>query len=148
MVSDVVHNETTQNRRRTVLMAARNKQPRVLVVEDDSTILSFISMALNLDGYKCVRASNGAEAVKRITEGVEPAIIILDLSMPVMDGKDFYRWLRGSGRTEVPVILMTAGQDGLKVCKELGAQACLSKPFELAELQGHIRKFLKAGAKN
>lgn len=145
MVSQNLFRTSTQNKKRAPV-TTRNKQYRVLIVDDDKTILGFLSLALSLDGYKCVRASNGQEAVQKVLAG-EPSIIILDLAMPVMDGKDFYRWLRNSGHTEVPVILMTAGQNGMKTCQELGAQACLTKPFELAQLQSYMRKFIKNGKK-
>lgn len=146
MVSQNLYRAVTQNKRRAPVQA-RSKQCRVLIVDDDSTILGFIGMALSLDGYKCVRASNGQEAMEKVIQG-DPSIIILDIAMPVMDGKEFYRWLRSSGRTDVPVILMTAGQNGMKTCQELGAQACLTKPFEVAQLQSYMRKFLKDGKKD
>ena len=143
MVSQSLFREVVRNSKRAP-SAAKGKQHSVLIVDDDSTILGFIGMALSLDGYKCVRASNGQEAMKKV-ERCDPSIIILDIAMPVMDGKEFYKWLRGSGHTEVPVIFMTAGHNGNKTCEELGAQACLTKPFELAQLQSYMRKYIKNG---
>ncbi|MDP2660029.1 MAG: response regulator [Dehalococcoidia bacterium] len=128
------------------MASKKSELSRVLIVDDDRTMIGFLVMALSLDGYKCVNASNGQEAMKRVIER-DPAIILLDLTMPVMDGTEFYRWLRGSGRTEVPVILMTANQNGMKTCQELGAQACLTKPFELSELEAQVSRFIGGAGK-
>lgn len=115
----------------------------VLVVDDDDTIVSLIDMVLSFEGYRCIGATNGEDAVKLIEE-TNPSLILLDLSMPRMDGKEFCRWLRNSpGHSEVPVIIMTAGQNAVKTCEEIGGQGCLIKPFEVADLQAVVRKWIK-----
>ncbi|MDO8688499.1 MAG: response regulator [Dehalococcoidia bacterium] len=139
MVSENLLGEMSATKR---VMGSNKSEPSpVLIVDDDRTMIGFLDLALSLDGYKCVNACNGREAMKRVIER-EPAIILLDLAMPVMDGEEFYRWLRGSGRTEVPVILMTANQNGMKTCRDLGAQAFLTKPFDLTELEAQVSRFI------
>ncbi len=142
MVKKNLFAEVTRTKRGVA--SNRNEPLRVLIVDDDRSMIGFLDLALSLDGYKCVNANNGREAMKSVIER-DPSIILLDLAMPVMDGQEFYRWLRASGRTEVPVILMTANQNGRKTCQELGAQACLTKPFELSELEAQMSKFMGGG---
>ncbi|MCL5961498.1 MAG: response regulator transcription factor [Chloroflexi bacterium] len=121
-------------------MPGETRLDHVLVVDDDRTIISFIDMALSFDGFKCIGATNGEEAMQKLAE-VTPSLILLDISMPLMDGREFCQWLRSTGHSEVPVVLMTAGVNVAKTCKEVGAQACLVKPFDLSDLQSCVRKW-------
>jgi len=98
-----------------------------------------LRVLLESDGYSVSVAHNGAEALVLVGNAV-PDIILLDLQMPVMDGRTFYREFRALGLT-TPIILLSAynpeaAQD------ELGANGALRKPFEpltvLAEVKKHI----------
>src|SRR6476620_3495862 len=81
---------------------------RVLVVEDNDDIRRALAELLELEGLNPVQAAHGAEAVERLTAGVVPCAIVLDLMMPVMDGWDFLQWLRDSPHRDTPVVVLTA----------------------------------------
>ncbi len=97
-------------------------------------------MVLTYEGFRCLGAMNGEDAAK-LVEQESPSLILLDLSMPKMDGKEFCRWLRSEGHIRVPVVVMTAGQNAAKTCEEIGAQAFLAKPFDVADLQAAIKQW-------
>lgn len=84
------------------------------------------------EGYAVVTATNGAEALA-VLAAVEPAAILLDMRMPVMDGWQFVRALDGRRRT-IPIIVMTAAQDARQWAREIGAAGWVAKPFDLLEL--------------
>jgi two-component system, OmpR family, response regulator RegX3 len=115
---------------------------RVVVVEDEQSISDPLRSALEREGYTVVVAANGAtglEAVRR----EEPDVVLLDLMLPDMDGRDVCRTIRASSR--VPIIMLTAR--GLETDRvvglELGADDYLVKPFGMAELIARIRAVLR-----
>lgn len=115
----------------------------ILVVDDDKTIIRFIDIALSYEGLKCVGASNGEEATERVAEAL-PKLILLDLRMPVMDGREFCKWLHSEGYDDIPVVLMTASEDASRACIEMGAQGYLVKPFNLAQMQACVKTHIPA----
>ena len=115
--------------------------PRVLVVDDDPAIRLICTTWLTLDGYEVIEAVNGQEALElALSEG--PAVVLLDLSMPVLDGLALTKALRAHERTrELPVVVLTAETD-LRVAKhayELGVVGFFTKPFDPAALAGFVR---------
>src|SRR6186997_2331894 len=104
----------------------------ILVVDDDPAIRQTVAAILNLEGYPVESASNGEEAL-RMLERVHPAVVLLDMRMPVLDGWGFMRELKR--RTlQPPVLVMTAARDARHWATEIGAQGHLSKPFDLEDL--------------
>lgn len=118
--------------------------PLVLVVDDDADILEAISDILLADGYRVLRARNGLEALDCVrTEW--PAVILLDLMMPVMDGPSFAHALReGYGDHGIPVIVISADGNPARA-EAVGAQGYLAKPFDVGTLLGRIAS-MTAGA--
>ena len=117
--------------------------PRLLVVDDEATILELLSGSLRLAGFEVVTAASGAEAV-RAAASARPDLVLLDVMMPDGDGFDALRRIR-SGGSEVPVIFLTARDevpDRVKGFEE-GADDYVTKPFSLEELLGRIRAVLK-----
>jgi CheY-like chemotaxis protein len=107
---------------------------RVLVVEDDSAIRSLLRDFLELLGCAVQLAANGREALEHLQQ-VRPDLVLLDLMMPVMDGRAFGTALRRDGRTlDLPIVLMSAAPEAARVSGEIRAQALLRKPFDLDEL--------------
>lgn len=104
----------------------------ILAVDDDPAILRTVVDILADEGYAVVTATNGAEALA-VLAAVEPAAILLDMRMPVMDGWQFVRALDGRRRT-IPIIVMTAAQDARQWAREIGAAGWVAKPFDLLEL--------------
>jgi CheY-like chemotaxis protein len=103
----------------------------ILIVDDDPAIRDVVSDILEMSDYCVKTACNGAEALKDIRSD-RPAAVLLDLMMPVMSGWEFLREYKGRGSVApVPVVVMSAAQDVSAAAGELGAEAFLSKPFEI-----------------
>ncbi len=108
-------------------------RPLVLVVDDDPDLVATIAQALADQGYCTVTAQNGQEALAQL-DVVCPRLILLDMWMPVMDGWAFARALHERVGRKIPVVVMSAAEDVSLRANEIGANADLGKPFELAEL--------------
>ena len=104
----------------------------ILVVDDDPDILCTVSEVLDFEGYPVERAVNGAEALKAV-ERDQPALVLLDMRMPVLDGWGFARELQRRG-VRLPIIVMSAARDARVWAREIGADGCLPKPFDLVDL--------------
>jgi CheY-like chemotaxis protein len=102
----------------------------VLVVDDDVSLRRLIAKALTLEGYSVAVAGDGEEALARIAER-RPALILLDLQMPGMDGWQFQERLRADGQV-IPIVVMTSLYQGRP--SRDGMAAYLAKPFAVAEL--------------
>lgn len=112
---------------------------RILIVEDEERIASFIRKGLNANGFTTTVVGTGSEAVDHaITGGFE--LVLLDLGLPDTDGFDVLRRIRGSG-VDVPVVILTA-RDGLRdtvTGLETGADDYVTKPFRFEELLARVR---------
>ena len=112
-------------------------RPLVLVVDDDPDILDAICDILEVEQYRVARARNGAEALDRV-EAERPAVILLDLMMPVMDGVTFARVLRERpGVRDVPILVISADGNPARAAS-VGARGYLAKPFDIDALLGHV----------
>src|SRR5713101_2846824 len=105
---------------------------RVLVVDDDVSILDTVSAILSAEGYEVAAASGGEEALSLLREW-HPTLVLLDMRMPVMDGWAVARSMRESG-SKVPIVVMTAAENATRWADEIGASGQLPKPFALDEL--------------
>jgi CheY-like chemotaxis protein len=106
----------------------------ILVVDDDPAIRRVVADILEMSNYEVRMASNGAEALTEVRQW-PPAMVLLDLMMPVMDGWEFLRRCRGDPPcSPVPVAVMSAARDAGAISDELGANAFLPKPFELDDI--------------
>ena len=107
---------------------------RILIVDDERTIRELIAEALNEAGYAVETAPNGAEALERMRQRL-PDAIVLDVMMPRLDAYGFIQLVRlESAFAGVPIVLVTAAYAAKTIAEQLGANACLTKPFELDEL--------------
>lgn len=110
---------------------------RVLVVDDDAAIRSFVLEALSDEGYAVTAAADGQAALDQCRES-PPDLVLLDLRMPVLDGFQFL-----SCRQDVctaPVIVMSAGFRINQVTPEMNVAGFLEKPFDLAHLAAAVKK--------
>lgn len=121
------------------------EKPRLLVVEDDPALVQALALALSRRGFQVSQSTNGKSALERATQE-EFAAIVLDLSLPEMDGLDVLRAVRAHG-TATPVIVLTArGTVGDRIQGlRLGADDYLPKPFDLDELEARIHALLRRG---
>jgi len=104
----------------------------ILVIDDDPSIRAVLNDLLIDEGYGVQMASNGAEGLRSIDQSL-PALILLDMRMPVLDGWGFARMLRDRS-LDIPIVVMTAAQDARRWAQEIGATGYVAKPFDLAEL--------------
>ena len=111
----------------------------ILVADDEPAIVEMIRDILEEHGFRVVTAANGAEAL-RLVEEAAPEVVLLDMNMPVLDGEGFVAAVRERG-LRIPIVIMTAGSSAKRWASELGADAYLSKPFELSSLIDVTRRF-------
>jgi two-component system KDP operon response regulator KdpE len=118
------------------------KKTRILVVDDEVSILRYVGARLRKEGYDIVTASNGEEGLRKAEEE-NPVLVILDIMMPRMDGFEMCRRLREW--SEVPIIMLSAkGDENDKVkCLDLGADDYITKPFGTEELLARVRAVLR-----
>ena len=114
--------------------------PSVLIVDDDPAIREIVAAVLDREGYEVLLAENGQEALSWVREA-SPMVIILDLTMPVMDGIEFLSEIKLKPDDPYAVIMLTgyADDDRLKACYDGGVSICLKKPFDIHELRGAVK---------
>ena len=112
----------------------------VLVVDDDPAIRAVVQDILDMEGCEVVSAANGREAVDHI-QRTPPGVVLLDMNMPVLDGWGVARELKERG-IEVPIVVMTAAVSAQRSRDEIGAIACLAKPFDLDDLLDAVTRFV------
>jgi DNA-binding response OmpR family regulator len=117
--------------------------PLVLLVDDDAAIRRAVGAGLELEGFRVIRASGGRAALVA-AESVSPAVILLDLAMPDLDGLEVLRRLRAAG-DDVPVCVLSARDEvddrvrGLQA----GADDYVVKPFALEEVTARLQALLR-----
>jgi two-component system response regulator MprA len=120
-----------------------NGTTRVLIAEDDRAVRESLVRALQLEGYTVAATNNGAEALDAVRQA-EPDVLLLDVSMPLVDGLTVCRVLR-SEENRLPVLMLTARTETSDRVAGLdaGADDYLSKPFDLDELLARVRALLR-----
>lgn len=120
-------------------------RPAVLLVDDDLTLLSVLSRRVRRAGYETRTASSGGEALK-LLEQAWPALLVVDLMMPGMDGFELCR--RVKQLADLPIIVLSAVDDAeAKVSAlELYAEDYVTKPFDPDELVARIQRVLRRAA--
>ena len=119
----------------------------VLVVDDEPAIRNLVRMSLRPLHLQVEDAGNGEEAMAAVHRS-RPSVIVLDLTMPVMDGRSFFHAIEGDDR---PPVLILSGDDSVSARRELGAEASMAKPFDpgifgpcMAESPGYSMVFDEA----
>jgi DNA-binding response OmpR family regulator len=117
---------------------------RILIADDDADIRGIVALRLERAGYETIQASSGDEALRLVQES-PPALCILDVMMPKVNGFEVLRELRGDPSTQgMPVLMLTASVQDKDVARgfEVGADDYLRKPFSNAELLERVSHLL------
>jgi DNA-binding response OmpR family regulator len=111
----------------------------ILAVDDDPSILDLMTDILSGEGYRVLSATNGAEAL-RVLDVDRPCVVLLDMRMPTLDGWGFAAAMQDRGM-RLPVVVVTAAESARVWAQEIGADAYLSKPFQLQDLLRVVERF-------
>jgi two-component system KDP operon response regulator KdpE len=115
---------------------------KVLIIDDESPIRKLLRMGLSAQGYDIVEAENGKIGLELLAQN--PALIILDLALPDIQGHDLLRMIRGRNDIVPIVVLSSRGDEAGKVqALDLGADDYLTKPFGMDELLARMRAALR-----
>jgi DNA-binding response OmpR family regulator len=115
-----------------------NTQPRILLIDDDRALLRMARLALLSDAMHVETAGDGLEGLERVGSDSFD-VIVLDLQMPGMDGRAFYREMRSRGVCTPVIILSAYGAEAAR--NELGAEGAISKPFDPSTFIREVRSF-------
>lgn len=118
---------------------------RILLVDDEKDLAETVVFQLQISGYEAIVAYDGQEGLGKARKE-KPDLIILDLMLPKMDGYKVCGLLKNDSRyAKIPIIMFTARaqESDIKLAKEVGAEAYITKPFEQEILLGKIRELLK-----
>ncbi len=119
-------------------------QPTVLIVDDDPLVLALVQHKLGARGYKVATANDGGAGLE-CAQALKPDLIVLDLMMPVLDGRGLLRALRADPNlAKVPVMVLTArgGEQEIVDLFALGATDYLVKPFSPEELAARVSRIV------
>ena len=117
----------------------------VLVVEDEASIASFVSLYLKNAGYEVRTAANGTEALISVQKS-QPSLIVLDLMLPDIDGIEICRRIRQ--KSDLPILMLTARDEDVDkiIGLEVGADDYMTKPFNPRELVARVKSILRRAA--
>lgn len=113
----------------------------VLVVDDDPDLREVVRIMLHLSGYDVRCARNGREALMAVAEKA-PAVVLLDMRMPVMNGWECARELRARYGRSIPIVVLTAAEHARATVRDLGGvDDVLAKPFDMDALLDVVARF-------
>jgi CheY-like chemotaxis protein len=117
----------------------------LLIVEDEDAFRDFMSLALNMEGYRVRSAATGAEALEKLQQDTPPALVVLDISMPQISGWDILKFIRSDpALSHIPVVILTANadEDTRRRSMHEHVDALLVKPVSLDEILEVLQKLL------
>jgi len=119
-----------------------NRPGDVLIVDDDPDLIEVMRSMIAASGYEARCARNGKEAIERVEEK-RPAVLLLDMLMPVMDGWQCARELRARYGHDLPIVVVTAAEHARARANETNGDDVLPKPFEMDDLLRVVARFVQ-----
>ena len=119
--------------------------PKILVVDDEADLVSVLRFGLEVEGFEVISASDGDQGLAMAREAA-PALMLLDLMLPKLDGYKVCRALKFDERYRtMPIFILSArsGEEDRRLALEMGADAFITKPYEMKELVAKIRARLQ-----
>src|SRR5262245_1140525 len=119
---------------------------KIVIAEDDDAIAHMVNMALGDAGFLCLRARDGEEAL-RLVRAHDPDLLVLDVMMPRVDGLEVARRLKSDvmwSRTPILMLTALAGVDNQVEGLDAGADAYMTKPFDLREFNAQVKALIRA----
>jgi DNA-binding response OmpR family regulator len=119
--------------------------PKILVVDDEADLVSVLRFGLEVEGFEVISASDGEQGLSMARDS-GPALVLLDLMLPKLDGYKVCRALKFDERYRtIPVFILSArsGDDDRRLALDMGADAFITKPYEMKELVAKIRARLQ-----
>jgi len=120
------------------------RMKKALIVEDHPDLLHILTLKLEMLGFAVISAKNGKQGVAKAIEE-NPDLILMDIRMPVMDGREATRRIRSNPKTQdIPILASTVlfRESDLSSCIEAGCNDYITKPFTLKQLQEKILDFI------
>ncbi|MEE8074669.1 MAG: response regulator [Candidatus Binatia bacterium] len=120
------------------------RMKKALIVEDHPDMVEILTLQLEILGFAVISANNGTEGVEKAIKE-RPHLILMDIMMPGMDGRDATRFIRCNPETkDIPILVATAlsQESDLRSCIEAGCNDYLVKPFTLKQLQRKILEYI------
>ena len=114
---------------------------RVLVIDDDDELADVVRQVLRDAGYSVATVRHGAAALE-LTQHIAPDLILLDLSMPIMDGWSFVSQYRRTSRKGARIVLLTGNSAAPEIARSLAADGYLIKPFSVDDLVATVAREL------
>ncbi len=121
-------------------------KPRVLIVDDEPQIVHVLAKALTMQGFEVISATDGLQGLQ-MARDQQPSLIVLDLHLPRLDGHAICKMLKSDQRSSsIPVVMLTASVEieDREWASKTGADAFVSKPFELTEVVATVNALLAA----
>ena len=125
-------------------MSLSNETPRCLIVDDEPRLRQVLMRLMESDGFSCVEAGSGVDALHILDGGLPVTLVLTDLRMPQMDGIELLRRVKAQW-PDIAVVMITAVAD-VEVavsCLASGAMDYLTKPFHLEEVRARVRQSLE-----
>jgi DNA-binding response OmpR family regulator len=122
-------------------------KPRILIVDDEADLVSVLRIGLEIEGFEVLDAADGEEGLRRAREE-RPSLMVLDLMLPKLDGYKVCRALKFDERYKsLPIFILSArsGEQDRRLALDMGADAFVTKPYDMAELVAKIRHRLESG---
>ena len=117
------------------------RSPKILIIDDEADLVSVLRFGLEVEGFEVLSAGDGEEGLRMAREH-QPTLMLLDLMLPKLDGYKVCRALKFDERYKnIPIFILSArsGEPDRRLALEMGADAFVTKPYEMKELVARIR---------